>query len=197
MRDPYEVLGVSRGASDDEIKAAYKRLARKYHPDLNNNSPEATEKMQEVNSAYDELMNKGKANSYYDNFGRSQSSTGGGENLAFQAAINYIRYRRFTEAMNALGGIPEAERNGLWYYLVANAQYGLGYLTEAKLAARKACELEPGNVEYRMFRDRLESGFNFYTSENMSYSRPQFSIFTNCCLSYFLLQLFCLCCCGL
>ncbi len=194
MRDPYEVLGVPHGASEAEIKTAYKKLARKYHPDLNGNSPEAASKMQEVNAAYDEIMNKGKANSYYDNFGQGQNTQ---ENLAFQAAINYIRFRRFSEAMNALNGIPEAERNGLWYYLVANAQYGLGYITESKLAARKACELDPDNVEYRMFRDRLESGFNFYTSENMNYSKPTFSIFSNCCLTYVFMQLCCFCCCGL
>lgn len=195
MRDPYEVLGVSRNASEDEIKAAYKKKARKYHPDLNGNSPEAASKMQEVNAAYDEIMNKGKAHSYYDNFGQSQERSAGGQNLAFQAAIQYIRFRRFAEALNALNGISEPERNGLWYYLYANAQYGLGYLTEAKLAARKAVELEPGNIEFVMFRDKLENGFNFYTSENMSYTRPAFGMLYNCFLTYFFMQLLC-CCCG-
>lgn len=61
MRDPYEVLGVPQGASDDEIKAAYRKLAKKYHPDLNGGSAEAEAKMKEVNEAYTLLIkNKGQ-----------------------------------------------------------------------------------------------------------------------------------------
>lgn len=56
-RDPYEVLGVARGASEDEIKTAYRRLAKKYHPDLNPGDPAAAQKMNEVNQAYDQLKN--------------------------------------------------------------------------------------------------------------------------------------------
>ncbi len=56
-RDPYEVLGVSKGASEDEIKAAYRRLAKKYHPDLNPGDPTAAQRMNEVNQAYDRIKN--------------------------------------------------------------------------------------------------------------------------------------------
>lgn len=56
--DPYRVLGVSETASDEEISAAYRRLARKYHPDLNGNSREAEEKMKEVNAAYETIRNR-------------------------------------------------------------------------------------------------------------------------------------------
>ena len=57
MRDPYEVLGVSRSASPDEIKSAYRKLAKKYHPDLHPGDEECAKKMQEVNAAYDQINN--------------------------------------------------------------------------------------------------------------------------------------------
>ena len=76
MRDPYEVLGVPQGASDDEIKAAYRKLAKKYHPDLNGGSAEAEAKMKEVNEAYTLLIkHKGQ---YQSGPSGSGGSYGGG-----------------------------------------------------------------------------------------------------------------------
>ncbi len=67
-RDYYEVLGVQKGASEDEIKKSFRKLARKYHPDLNKDNPEAAEKFKEVNEAYEILSDKEKR-SRYDKFG--------------------------------------------------------------------------------------------------------------------------------
>ena len=57
MSDPYEVLGLKQGASEEEVKKAYKTLAKKYHPDVTGNDPAAAQKMQEINSAYDAIIN--------------------------------------------------------------------------------------------------------------------------------------------
>lgn len=72
MTDPYRVLGVSRNASDDEIKRAYRTLSRKYHPDANINNPnkaQAEEKFKEVQQAYDQIMKEKQQGSTYDGFG--------------------------------------------------------------------------------------------------------------------------------
>ena len=63
-RDYYEVLGVNKGASEDEIKKAYKKMARKYHPDLNPDNKEAEEKFKEVNEAYEVLSDSDKKARY-------------------------------------------------------------------------------------------------------------------------------------
>lgn len=73
MSDPYRVLGVSPDASEEEIKKAYRKLAKKYHPDLNPGDQEAARKMQEINAAYEQIQNPGQRNAAYD---RTQQNTG-------------------------------------------------------------------------------------------------------------------------
>lgn len=81
-RDYYEVLGINKNASKDEIKSAYRKMAKKYHPDINK-APDATEKFQEVQEAYDVLSDDNKK-AQYDRFGHAAfsqgSSTGGSGN---------------------------------------------------------------------------------------------------------------------
>ena len=67
-RDYYEVLGIQKGASEEEIKKAYKKLARKYHPDMNPGDKEAEEKFKEVNEA-NEVLSDPEKKARYDQFG--------------------------------------------------------------------------------------------------------------------------------
>ena len=100
MTDPYRVLGLSPGASDDEVKKAYKTLAKKYHPDVAGNSEEAARKMQEINAAYDQIINHRAdySSSSYSGYSGYSSSYGYGQESAepieLRAAVSYINARR-------------------------------------------------------------------------------------------------------
>ena len=161
--DPYKVLGVSRDASDDEIKRAYRRLAKKYHPDVNPGDPVAAQKMQEVNAAYEQIKNPEKAQQA-DPFGGYQQSYGGASGQQYQqAAYQYIRFRRYREALNALQSDPN--RNARWYYLSALAHNGLGNQVTALEHIRRAVSMEPDNRVYLDTLTAMENGGTVYQEQ--------------------------------
>ncbi len=204
--DPYKVLGVSRDASDDEIKQAYRRLAKKYHPDRNPGDAEAARKMQEINAAYEQIKNpeqaqgrpggQGGYQSYYDPFGgpwQRQSYGGQTGDNAQQAAYNYIRYGRYQEALNALN--TASERNGRWYYLSALANNGLGNQVTALEHIRRAVSMEPDNLEYQRVLDQIENGGAAYRrhADDFRGFGVRLSPCASMCLCYFLQRLCCYC----
>ena len=176
MFDPYSVLGVSRDASDEEIKKAYRRLSRKYHPDANINNPnkaQAEEKFKEVQQAYDQIMKEREygSSSYggyngggFGGFG-GQSAAGyqDEESIRRQAASNYIQSGHYQEAMNVLSSLKQ--RNGQWYYLSSIANMGLGNNMNALSDIREAVRLEPDNMQYRMMLQRMENGGTWYQEQ--------------------------------
>lgn len=153
MKDPYEILGVSRNATEEEIKKAYRELARKYHPDNYANSPLsdlASEKMKEINEAYDEALKNlksGEASSY------SSSSYGG--DPEFAEIRNLINQRNFYEADLKLSSIPAEKRNAEWNYLKGCVFTGRGWYFEAAKHFETACRMDPDNPEYRNAFDSI------------------------------------------
>lgn len=200
ISDPYKVLGVPPGASDEEIKKAYRSLAKKYHPDLNPGDKTAEQKMNEINAAYDQIKNPqqsaaggfggfgdmGGFGSYSRSYGQSAHAE---EQTAFQAATNYIRARHFTEALTALQGVPENQRTARWYYLSALAHYGLGNRISALEFAEIAVRREPESFQYRSLYEEIRSGGTQYRTYTQGYPVRGFS--GNLCLGLCLANLLC------
>lgn len=142
MRDPYEVLGVSKNATQDEIKSAYRKLAKQYHPDRYIGNPLAdlaSEKFKEINEAYDTLT------------GGNTSTHSGGS--SYQGAGNFAQIRNYIN----LGAVDEAERlldamserGAEWFYLKGMVYLRRGWHTQGINFIQQAVNMEPNNAEYR------------------------------------------------
>lgn len=201
--NPYQVLGISPNASDDEIKKAYRALSRKYHPDANINNPnkvQAEEKFKQVQQAYDQIMKEKQSGGGYGY--HTSSGAGGGYQYQnanagspkMQAAANYLANRCYAEALNVLNGIAFSERSSRWYYYSAMANQGVGNNILAKEHINRAVEMEPSNFEYRQFQQHLEFGGTWYANMGSRYDRPYASS-GNWCLSMLFLNMLCNCCC--
>ena len=174
MNDPYQILGVTRDAGDREIKKAYRDLSRKYHPDSYAGKSEAeanaaAEKFKQVQEAYNRIVDErsGKATGSYGDFGGfgGFGANQGRQNYSedeqhMMAAMNYIRARRYNEALNVLNGI--SNRNAAWYYYSSIANMGLGNNNVALEQAKQAADMEPGNMQYRQYYQQLQNGGGFY-----------------------------------
>ena len=202
IEDPYKVLGLGPDASDEDVKRAYRRLAKKYHPDLNPGDQEAARRMQEVNAAYEQIKNPDKAyqqqaqgyGGYYDPFGgyRQQRSYAGQDtgDQYQQAAYNYIRFGRWQEALNTLNNC--SQRDARWYYLSAIANDGLGNQVTALEHIRKAVSMDPDNLEYQSALNRMEYGGSAYRQQAGNFRGFTFGgdPCTRLCLCY-LMNIFC------
>ncbi len=212
MADPYKVLGVSPDASDEEIKKAYRALAKKYHPDLNPGDEVAAQKMQEINAAYEQIKNPeksgsggsyggyGNSGSYggyssygpfgYDPFGSYQQTRQPQGDPYLQSARQYLRHRRYQEALNVLQNCTAKDAS--WYYLSALANHGLGNQITAQEHIRRAVSMDPSNETYLRTLEAMENGGTVYREQAGNYRGFSTSgdPCTSLCLCY-LAQLFC------
>ncbi len=180
MNDPYQILGVPESATDEEIKKAYRELARKYHPDNYHDNPLADlaqEKMKEINAAYEQITKErsggarprpgaGSAYGYGGGYGYGGSTRYGGQSSS--SVLQQVRM-----AINA-GDLTRAEallanfsdHNAEWNFLRGAVCYRRGWLDEAKRYYQTACQMDPSSAEYRQALDFMEnSGRTAYRPE--------------------------------
>ena len=175
MKNPYQVLGVDPSASDEEIKKAYRALARKYHPDKYRDSDLADiaeEKMKEINAAYEEIqqMRAGSSgqggydpNSYaggYDQSGYGNSAYGAetrgqGSTPFYIQVRQLINARRIAEAEQMLLTVPESDRGAEWQFLMGCVCANRGHFVDAQHYFDTACAMDPNNMEYRNAQSRV------------------------------------------
>lgn len=173
MRDPYEVLGIPRGADVSQVKSAYRTLAKKYHPDNYIDSPLASvanEKMQELNEAYDTIMasfdangrSSGSAyeyssNTYANQYEYAQNGFNDqSRNASYLRVRSLINENRLDEAERLLESMPQELRDAQWYYLKGQINYNRGWLDQAYTYFTTAHNMDPSNIEYRHIFENLQ-----------------------------------------
>ena len=215
-QDPYQVLNVSPSATDDEVKAAFRRLAKQYHPDVNNSSAASEQKMKEINEAYQEIQKLRKGGgqarsggwspygSGYSGYGGAYGQTGYGgytsrqDYAGFDAVRNYIRFGRYTEAANMLNNI--ADHSAEWHFLYAVVYANTNNRISALDHARQAVNLDPDNPEYQDLLQHLQFNAGAYRQQQESGFGGMPRLCRNPLMGLCLMNIACsflsFCCCG-
>lgn len=197
MKNPYEVLGVAETATDEEIKTAYRNLAKKYHPDNYTDSPLADlaeEKMKEINEAYDSICDMRRNGSNSSSHAGSYGSSSSYRQTSYPDVRQYIMNGRLDDAMALLNGVPEGNRNAEWYFLMGMVFSRKGWSDQAYSYFQRAYQMDPSNPEFQaafnnMNYRRTYTNPGYNTSDTMGCSM--------CDICSTMLCMNCLCnCCG-
>ncbi len=201
MNNPYEVLGIKPGASEAEIKAAYKELVKKYHPDKYQDNPLADlaeEKMQEINEAYDALMKNRSAGggSYggaYSGAGgqsyRGSQTYGSQTSGGYTGSSGYYSVRQALDRNDLTGAeqllINMPDRDAEWFFLSGVLSYKKGWVDDAMSNVRQAMDMDPNNFEYRQIYQQMAAGANMYRGRSNAQGYNQQSDWCDTCITLY------------
>lgn len=198
MKNPYEVLGVTQTATDEEIKKVYRELARKYHPDVYQNNPLAdlaVEKMQEINDAYETITKMRKAGQSPNSTQYSNSYQG---NPYQNGANPYAQVRMFlqtgqtVQAEQLLRTMPSQDAQ--WHFLMGVLFSQRGYLDQTRQCFQTAHEMEPNNPEYLNAYQQMQQNNGFGPNNGSSVSGGCCPCPCDCCTTFLCLNACCPCC---
>lgn len=205
MKDPYSILGVSPGATDEEVKNAYRNLARRYHPDnYDDNNPLkelAKEKMQEINAAYDEIQRdrtSGNSSSSSSGSGYNYGYTRGNSSSGIYTTIRQkINERKYREAEELLASVSEYDRTADWHFLNSVCLMQRGKTADAMRELELACTMDPSNQEYQKAKEMFNTagsryGSTYYGEGGRRY-RSSSDEACDCCMNLICLDCLCEC----
>ncbi|MDU7948246.1 MAG: J domain-containing protein [Clostridium sp.] len=194
--NPYEVLGLKPGATQEEIKKAYRNLIKQYHPDQYGDNPLkdlAEEKMRDINSAYDALTkNAGNTYSSSNSSNSSYNSSSSDNSYMFSEIRRLIQSGNFAEAENKLNSISN-NRNAEWNFLYGVLLTNKGWFDAGLKHIQTAVNMDPNNFEYRQTLNSLHQRTQAYSNNYYRTTGSNNANACDCCINLWCLDSICEC----
>ena len=190
--DPYRILGLQPDASEEDVKRAYRQLAKKYHPDMNPGDAHAAKMMNDINAAYDQIKNPPRqttTQNSYDPFAGwyQQQQQSYHQSSEFESARRYVQTGSYREALYVLNQVSNSQRTAEWYYLSAICNTNMGNRVLGYEQINRACQMEPDNVQYQMVREQIEYHGQVYEERQQNFHFTGFDpcrAALSCCICY-------------